>query len=344
MSDDFGDKTETPTPHRRLEARRAGNVARSADLAAAVLGFTSIMLLGQYGPRVMEAMKLILGESLGREAVAPGRIAWLMGTALTPLLAGLTLIAIAANVLQTGFLFVMPKNKGVLDPARGFGRMFDGRSAAQLSINAIKIVLVTVVAFAATRGRMDEIVGLGGQSIGKIASAAGAVVYAVAIRVAIVLLVIAVIDYAYQKIRHERDLRMTRREIKDEMRRLEGDPQGKQRRRSAAAAWAQARLMRDVAGASVVVTAGDDVAVALFYDATAMTSPRVAAKGNGATARQIRELAIAHHVALVDRPGVATGLFKLGQVGRDLPARFFAAAAEVLAYAQQITRKDAKAT
>jgi flagellar biosynthetic protein FlhB len=319
-------------------------VARSADLAAAVLGFTSILLLGQYGPRVMEAAKLILAESLGREAVAPGRIACLMGTALAPLLAGLTVIAIAANVLQTGFLFVLPKNKGVLDPVRGFERIFDGRSAAQLSINVIKIVVVTVVAFAATRGRMEEIVSLGGRSIGEIASTSGGVVYAVAIRVAVALLVIAMIDYAYQRVRHERDLRMTRREIKEELRRLEGDPQGRQRRRSALAAWEGPHLVRDVAGAGVVITDGDAFAVALAYDPATMSAPRVAAMGSGALATQIRELAMTHYVTLIDRPAMAREVFKAAQVGRDLPARFFASAAEIMAYARQITRKDSQAT
>src|SRR5262245_8424053 len=132
MSEDYADKTQAPTPHRRAEARRAGNVARSGDLVAAVLGFSSVLLLGQYGPPVVEAVKLILMESLGRGAVAPGRIVWLLGSSLAPLLAGLTLIAIAGNVLQTGFLFVVPKNRGALNLARGFERIFSGRSSAQL--------------------------------------------------------------------------------------------------------------------------------------------------------------------------------------------------------------------
>ena len=275
-----------------------------------------------------------------REIVSPGRIVYLLGTALAPLLAGLTIIAIAANVLQTGFLFIVPRRRDALDPGRGFARIFSGRSGAQLTINVLKIVLVLLVAFIATRGRMDEIVDLQDRSAGDIVPAAGSLVYAIAIRVALVLLVLAVFDFAYQWFRHERELRMTRREVTEELRRLEGDPQARQRRRSAAAAWALSRLQRDVAGADVVITDGERIAVAIAYDEAASPSPRVVAMGRGATAQQIREIALQHAAILVDRPPLASAMIRTCQLGRELPARFFATVAELLAYARHIRQKE----
>ena len=339
MSEDWADKTETPTPYRRREARRAGNVARSADLVAAVLALSSVMLLGQYGPRVMEAMKLIVAESLGREAVGSGRIAYLLGTALAPLLAGLTIVAVAANVLQTGFLFIAPKRKDALDPVRGFERIFSGRSSALLAINTLKIVLVAVVAFAVTRGRMDDIVGLQGRSIGEGAAAAGSIVYAIAVRVALVLLLLAIVDFVYQWFRHERELRMTRREVKDELRRLEGDPHTRRRRRDAAAAWAHSRLQRDIAGADVVITDVDRAAIAIAYDPAIAPSPRVVAMGRGTVAQQIRNFSLQHEVPMIDRPALVGAMLRTCQLGRELPARLLATTAELLAYASLIKRK-----
>lgn len=344
MNDELGDKTEAATPHRRSEARRAGNVARSADLVAAVLGFSSIMLLGQYGPRVLDAMRLILSESLGRDSITAGRIAYLLGTALAPLLAGLTLIAIAANVLQTGFLLIAPRSKDALDASRGFQRIFSGRSSVQLTINALKIALVTVTAFVATRGRMDEIIGLQGRPVAELAGAGGAIVYGVAIRVALVLVVLAAVDFLYQWFRHQRELRMTRREVKDELRRLDGDPETRQRRRRAAAAREASHTHRLVAGADIVITDAGHVAVAMAFDPRTMSCPRIVAVERDEAGEGIRQRAVLHGVPVIERSSLATGIAKHARPGADLPARFFTAVAEVLAYAEQIRRKESSST
>jgi flagellar biosynthetic protein FlhB len=191
---------------------------------------------------------------------------------------------------------------------------------------------------------MDEIVGLQGKSIEEIAGAGGAIVYAVAVRVALVLVVLAAVDFVYQWFRHERELRMTRREVKDEMRRQEGDPQTRQRRRQAAAARDTSRTHRIVEDASVVVTDADGVAVAIDYQPGVMSSPRVLAMGRDEAGEVIRHSAALHGVPVIERGSLATGIARHAKVGGDLPPRFFRGAAEVLAYAEQIRRKDSSST
>jgi len=238
MADELGDKTEAPTPHRRAEARREGNVPRSADLAAALLCLATLLLLRQCGGGVVAALKLVAVESFGGAAPSAARIGYLLGTSLMPLLVGLTLIAVAAHVLQTGPLFGFRKNTA-FDFAAGFGRMFDGRTAAQIGFSVLKLAVVTVVIVVAARGRLGELLAMASGPSADLLHAAGKLAFAVGIRVSIALVVLGVIDYAYQRLRHERELRMTRQEVKDELRRNEGDAATKRRRRELARTWHQ---------------------------------------------------------------------------------------------------------
>lgn len=240
MAEELGDKTEAPTPQRRAEARRDGNVARSADLAAAVLCLATLLLLRQYGPGVVAAMKLIMIESFAGAVPSAGRLGYLLGSSMLPLILGLVLIAIAANLLQTGLLFGFRKKTGVFDPSAGFARIFSGRSAAQLTFNLLKLALVAVVIFVSGRGRVGELLTIANDPSGDLIGSAGSLVFAVGIRTAVALVVLGAIDFGYQRARHERELRMTRREVKEELRRQEGDAAMKRRRRQISRARNQA--------------------------------------------------------------------------------------------------------
>jgi flagellar biosynthetic protein FlhB len=337
--EEFADKTEAPTTHRRAEARRLGNVARSGDLSAAVLCVGAVLLLQYFGPGVARAFQIILSEGLSAASVAtPGRVGYLLGSALAPLLAGMMILAAVAHAAQGGLIFRF-KPQGI-DPAKGFSRMFSGRSAAQLTANVTKLLLVGVVTYFAARGRVGEIVALQSKSFADVAAAAGSLVIAVALRVAAVLLVLGILDYAYQWFRHERELRMTRREVKEEQRRVDGAPETKQRRRQAVANSQATRLDREVSRADVIVT-GRGVAVAIEFDAGTMLAPRVVARGKGHAFRLIRESAERKGVTVVERDALARSLFRAVATHGDVPDRLFAPVAEVLAFAYEIQRGDA---
>ena len=153
------------------------------------------------------------------------------------------------------------------------------------------------------------------------------------------LTVLAAADYGYQRWQFERGLRMTKQQVKDEMRNMEGDPKIKMRRRQIAHQMATKKLKKDVPTADVVVTNPTEFAVALKYDQSTMHAPRVVAKGQGLIAQRIREIAIEAGVPILERKPLARALYKLVEVGQEIPEQFYSAVAEILAYVYELTGK-----
>jgi flagellar biosynthetic protein FlhB len=338
MAEDWSEKTHPPTPHRRAEARRRGNIARSAELSAALLCLAALLLVQHSAPQVVATLRQLLSESLASPAptaMPPARFL-MIGKALAPIAVGLMLVALAANLVQTGFWVGLRRDARPLDPAAGLARIFSQRSVVGLLMAVLKLTFVAGVSVVALRGRIESLVTLADRPVLEAIAAGMTIVLAVAIRIVAALLVLSLLDYAYQRYVHERDLWMTRREVKEEARRQEGDPDRKRRRRdAAAAAWAATRPVRDVAAADVVLTAPDDrAAVALRFDPRSMTAPRVLLRSRSAVdARAIREAAIRHNIAVVERDDLATAIVRSVTPGRDVPGRFHPQLAEVLAYA-----------
>jgi flagellar biosynthetic protein FlhB len=164
----------------------------------------------------------------------------------------------------------------------------------------------------------------------------GDVIFSIAVRIGTVLFVLAGADYAWQRYRFEKQLKMTKQEVKDEMRSMEGDPHVKQRRRQLALAALKERLKTDVPKADVVVTNPTEFAIALRYDPDQMAAPRVVAKGQGVIAARIREIALESGVPILERKPLARALYKLCDVGQEVPEQFFSAIAEILAYVYEL--------
>jgi flagellar biosynthetic protein FlhB len=341
MADDLADKTEAPTLHKRLEARRDGKIAHSGELSAAVMCLAALLLLQQTGPRVVIALQTLLVEGLSRPAgLELPHVLRLIAGSLAPLAVGLVLIALAANLLQTGFWFGFRRDTKVLDAVAGTQRIFSQRSVVAVAMSVAKLLIVAAVAFIAVRGQLNAIVSLQSRSSADTLPMGIAIVFAVAVRVVTALVILAVLDYAYQRYCHERELRMTRREVKDELRRQDGDPEIKRRRRGVAGALSAATLRVDVAGADVIVVDANDIAVALRYDPQSMDAPHVLAIGRGYIAQQVRNLAATSDIPLVERPTLAGAIAGSCNAGRDVPAKFHADVAEVLAYAYAIQGTD----
>jgi flagellar biosynthetic protein FlhB len=355
MAAETGDKTEAPTPRRRSEARQQGQVARSADLSSALLLLGAILSLSWFGPHLMasllKSMQLFLtvgdGAEVARVDVRPTVVAVAMAvlSAAGPILLGVMIAGVLSNMLQVGFLFttkpLMPR-LDKLNPLGGFGRLFSSRTVVQLGMNLLKLTMVCLVAYSAIRKRFDEIIlaiDVGGWHQVAVLSK---VLYEVAVQLAVMLLILAMIDYAWQKYRHERDLKMTKEEIKEEMRRMEGDPIIKQRRRRMQYAAALQRIKKAVPKADVVVTNPTEFAVAIQYDSEAMRAPTVVAKGQGYLAHKIREIAVAHGVPIVERKALAQALYKTVEVGSEIPEKFYQAVAEILAYVYELSGRVPK--
>jgi flagellar biosynthetic protein FlhB len=203
----------------------------------------------------------------------------------------------------------------------------------------LKLTVVVMVAWSALNGRLGTVVGAQEMDYLQILGLGASVVYSIGLRVGVALLVLAIIDYAWQRYRLEKQLKMSKQEIKEEMRRMEGDPRIKQRRRQIAMQMANQRLKKDVPTADVIVTNPTEFAVALKYDAGAMHAPRVIAKGQGTMAKRIREIAIANGVPILERKPLARALYKLCEVGQEIPEQFYSAVAEILAYVYELSGK-----
>ncbi|MCC7192105.1 MAG: flagellar biosynthesis protein FlhB [Phycisphaeraceae bacterium] len=350
------EKTEAPTPRRRLEARQEGNVVRSQDLTAAAMLLAAIILLHYYGLRVFAGMKLTMEVMLGSTSASnPTRVDDLGSLAtfatsatlraVTPLMLCIAAVGLLATVLQVGFIVTtkpLEPSLAKLSPLKGLKNIFDMRAGFRLVMSLLKIGIVGAVAVAIVIQDMPAILMLAELDAMPMFGAACALVYALALKLAAILLILALIDWAFQKWRYEQDLRMSKQEIKEEMKRMEGDPLIKQRRARVARQLAMQRIGQAVPKADVIVTNPTHFAVALKYDAKSMKAPKVVAKGADFLAMRIRQLAIAHGVPMVERKQLAQDLYKSVEVGREVPPQLYNAVAEILAYVYRLSgRKSA---
>ena len=353
MAENDGDKTEAPTPRRRQEAREQGQVARSQDLTAALLLLATLLLLNATGTGLVKVLKGLTARMLDGPSLADFDINSALrnfaeaikevGIAMSPLLGGIIVVAILSNILQVGLVFNPARlalNFDALNPVRGAGKIFgSGFKLVPMLLNIVKLAVLSMVAYSALHGRIAMIVTAQQYEFAQIFSLAAGTVYSIALRLAIALLVIAIIEYIYRRWKLEQDLKMSKQDVKEEMRRMDGDPKIKQRRRQIAIQRMQQKLKRDVPQADVVVTNPTHYAVAIQYDQKTMRAPRVLAKGQDFMALRIREIAIENGVPILERKPLARALYQTVDVGQEVPEEFYAAIAEILAYVYELNGK-----
>ena len=356
--EDAGEKTEAPTPRRRQQARERGQVAKSQDLTAAVALLGAMAALKIAAPGLLHdlagLMQLLLGYR-GPDLVsidsmmtfgefAAHVLVWTAG----PLCLAFLFVALIVTLGQVGLLFTFhPLKPDIqkIDPISGFGKIFSMQSLMRLLISVFKVLVIGTVAFLTIQSWLPQIVAMSSLDFLQIISLSGDLMYSLGVRLAAALLVLAIIDYIYQKYRHEQSLRMTRQEVKEEMRRQEGDPLVRERRRRVARQLAMQRMQMAVPRADVVVTNPTELAIALKYDPDTMSAPKVVAKGAGFVAQRIRKIAIEHGVPIVERKPLAQAIFKTCEVGQEIPPTFYKAVAEILAYVYELSgRSTAKAS
>jgi flagellar biosynthetic protein FlhB len=346
MAEDFDQsKTEAPTQRRREEARQQGQVAVSAELITGALLLTGVLILWQTAPRLASGFFELAQQGLlsiqytdfssERAQSTLAGVASQMGNLLGSFFGLLFAVAIGLGAAQVGLHFVpallLPKWEK-LSPVEGWSRVFSRAAVVRGLLAVLKVAAVAALAAWVMRGRAAAIMTLGEGSLNYAAAQAWAVAIRLALAIAAALALLGVADYAYQRFRFEQSLRMSRQELKEELKREEGDPQMRARIRRLQREAARKRMMQEVPKATVVITNPTELAVALRYERGTMPAPRVVAKGAGFVAQRIVELARQHAVPIVERKPVAQALFKAAQVGQEIPAGLFLAVAEVLAY------------
>lgn len=349
MAEDKSNKTEPATPKRKEEARRKGQVAMSRDVSTAAILAGGIGLLAAMLPVGLQRMTEMTRQGLTlsfpaefyegmsiEQVYAVVIQAGLTVFALSlPIVLGVLVVASAALLLQTGLLWKsngLQLELGRISPIKGFSKLASFRSVMELIKGLLKIAIVTGVGIWVVRYDILQIPGLIELDMGSVLQVAGRLALKVGSTVAGAIAVLAVLDYCYQRYEWERGLRMSKQEIKEEHKSTEGDPLIKSRVRTVQRELTKKRMMAAVKTADVVITNPTHLAVALKYDTAKMSAPVVVAKGAGLIAERIRELARHHGVPVVEHKFVARTIFKLVDIGKEIPNDLYRAVAEILAF------------
>jgi flagellar biosynthetic protein FlhB len=343
--EDFEGRTEEPTPRRREQAREEGRIARSTEVIAASVLLAGVATLSQSGGSMLSTLREVMRRGLfdlSANDLTPAQAGHAMLAAATailvttaPVVLAMAIAGTASAVAQVGF-GVYPKlllpNAARLSPANGMSRIFSRRGLVELIKAVAKIVLVSWVAWTVVFSDSGDLAALGLASPREIMLLGARDVVRLLLWVGATLALLAAADYLWQRYTHQRGLRMTRQEVKDELRQSEGDPKLKQRIKRAYRELTGNRMLAEVANADVVVTNPTHYAVALRYRAGENGAPRVVAKGVDEIAERIRQIARTNGVPIVERRNLARALFRSVKVGSEIPATLYRAVAEVLAY------------
>jgi len=261
-----------------------------------------------------------------------------------PALLAMFAVSLLGNIVQVGWHIttepLAPKINR-LNPLSGMKKLFNARNMMKTGVNTVKLSLVALVAAVLVRKDLPQIAALPALSLARAMYKIGLLAGELVSWLLAIFLAIGVADYLFQRWKHTEDLRMTKQEVKDERRNMEGDPEMKSRRFRMAREIAMQRIRHAVPKAEVIVTNPTHFSVALQYDSGKMGAPRVVAKGADDIAFRIREIAIASGVPLVERPPLARGLYWGVEVGQEIRPQFYEAVAEVLAYVYRIKGKAA---
>ena len=347
----MSDKTEAPT-HRRLEdARQEGQVARSLELNTAVILLVGTLLLQGPGAQLVRLIKEMMVSVIMILPDFELTGTWMKDFAVEQLMAfvpvvgiiliGLMISGVSVTLIQTGFLWASKKigfDFKRINPITGFQRIFSAQGLIELGRALLKLALVGYVAYSFLNSHMQDILYLGNNDLASGVTEWSELAISLGIRVGSSYLALAAADYAFQRWRFMRSMRMTKEEIKEDFKRSEGDPFLRGRIRAQQRKIARTRMMSNVPKAKVVVTNPTHFAVAIDYDSDAMRAPRVLAKGAFHVAQRIVDIARENKVPVVQNVPLARSLYRMVEVDQEIPPEMYMAVAEVLAYVYRLNK------
>lgn len=354
MAEDQEEKTEQATDARREDFRKRGQVAQTRELGSAVIlfaGAAGVTVLSQY---FFKNLVELLGRSFGTEMVRlirEGNITEALQFSgikivmlIAPVFAIVAILGAGSTVLQIGFLQVedaLSLNLDKINPISGFKRVFSLRGLAEGFKALLKMVGLAAILWMLLRSEVHQIPYLISYSVNQLMSYIGVVFFKLFFGVGIVTLVLAASDYFFQRWQLEKEMMMTKQEIKEEHKQQQGDPMIKARIRRVQREVANRRMMDAVPKADVVITNPTHLAVVLKYDAN-LPAPQLVAKGADLIAERIKELAREHNIPVIENKPLARTIFKTLKIGQVIPRELFVAVAEVLSFVYKLKRKRIK--
>ena len=346
-----GEKTEAGTGRQREKARDEGTVAKSQEVSSSILlmiGVTILVAGSAHFARVLGentsyllSQAHILGPSnqFGVRELMSNNLRVIM-VALAPLLLGVFIASIAANVMQVGFKFSSKslEFKGSkLDPIKGMKKFFQATVYFDLGKNLLKITLISLLAYYTIKGVMDQVVSMPLLSLPAVVAFGKSLFIKLMAKLLFLMAVIAIFDWFWQKHRYEENIKMTKHEVKQEAKDVEGDPQIKARIRNMQFEMSRKRMLNDVPTADAVITNPTHYAVAIKY-MSGSAAPIVVAKGQDNIAQIIKKIARKHRVPVIENKPLARGLYAQTEIGNPIPESLFQAVAEVLAYVYRLKK------
>lgn len=346
------EKSEQPSSRRLEQAREKGQAPSTKELGPVFVFFGAMGMIAVWAPMAWQHLQKSSRQWFGQAGqvkltpdTAYSTLLDVMqngGMLIMPFAIVVSLLAVGALLMQTGWLWkedgIQPKISK-LNPVQGFKKIVGFRGVAELIKSLIKLGIIGLIAYLVSRDFVPEIVSLPSLSTSDAIAKVGYMAFLLVLWIGLVLLALAVADYAYQKWQFKRDQRMTKQEVKDEMKDVEGNPLIRSRRQSLQRDRARQRMMQTVPQADVVITNPTHLAVALQYDSVEGAAPTVLAKGAGFVAERIKEIARNTGVPIIENKSLARGLFKLVGVGKEIPNNLYKAVAEVLAYVYRLKQE-----
>lgn len=350
---DSGEKTEQPTDRRRTEAREKGNIAKSTDLNAAGMMLAAAGVLYFFAVSLSNEMKNFMEVTLTTPIwlqMEPVKLIerceaiiklFLQGTVMTMIV--LFISAVLLNIVQVGFLIspdVLQIKWERLNPIEGAKRIVSVRGLVKLAVSLGKLTILVFIATWFSYLVFPGFLALMGAPPETILRDIFNSTIELGILLALALIVLGGVDYAFQKWKHEKDLMMSKQEIREEMKSMEGDPLIRQRRREAHRKLAMSQELSKVETADVVITNPTHISIAIKYDPESMPAPVVVAKGAGEIAFQIRKIANEHGIPIIERKALARQMYREVKTGQEIPFELYEVFVEIMAYVYNLTGKS----
>ncbi len=346
-----GEKTEQASPRRMEEAAKRGQIPHSAEVQTVFVLMAGLFAMTFFGREAWETLALTFARSLGHLHDVPLSVGMMQGYAIGgalllakivgPIVIAVVLASLLAGGMQTRFNTAseaLTINWEPLNPVNGFQKVFSMRSAAPTAVAAVKLALVIALTYSAVKEVLSDPIFYTSVNAARIAEFLAGSASKICLRIGVVMIFIAAADYGYQFWQTNRDLMMTKDELRDELKHTEGNPQVKARQRRGRGAITLRKQLIEVPKADVIVTNPTHYAVALRYDRKTMRAPKIVAKGIRQNALRIREIAAQHQVPVIENKPLARLMYRYGRVGGEIPAQLYAAVAEVLAWVYRTNR------
>ncbi len=351
MAEDQEERTEEATDAKREEFRKRGQVAMTRELGTALFFLAASALVYVSARFFLQNIIEIFHRTMGGEMIfilKEGKITEILsffGYKLLILVSPVFLIAVvlgvAAQVIQTGFLQIedaLTPDLNKLDPLKSISRLFSMKAVADLLKSIVKMICILGMIYLTLKSEIHQIPYLSGLDVSQILTYLGQITFKLLLTVGLFMLVLSLADYFFQKWQLEKEMMMTKQEIKDEHKQREGDPLIKARIRKVQKEVATRKMMSEIPKADVVVTNPTHIAVVLKYS-DKLPAPQLVAKGADFMAEKIKQMAREHNIPVIENKPLARTIFKTMKIGQVIPRELFVAVAEVLSYVYRLRRK-----